>query len=89
MIVKFAYFNGSLSEGLNVGDLKAPLQGKDSSFISIKDVLNVGNDFRFCEMSIWGMKINPSQKISCDSVLKKVEQVVAKVPGVNKLSNFG
>ena len=89
LIVKFAYFNGSLSDGLNLGTLKASLQKKDNSFISVKDVIEVGKDFRFCQMSIWGLKINPSQKISCDSVLKKVEQVVAKVPGVNKLSNFG
>ena len=89
LIVKFAYYNGSSDDGLKLNNLKSAVLGKDSSFISVKDEMSVGKDFRFCEMATWGLKLNPSQKISCDSIVKKVEQVVSKVPGVNKVPTFG
>ncbi len=80
--MKFAYFNES--QGLKITDkIMSTFSSDKNSFISIGEELGINNDFRFCQLSLWGANLKSAQKITCEFLgdgLKKLENAVKSVP---------
>lgn len=66
VIVKFAYMNSSHSE-LNLNEqVFKPFRGDASHYIKVSEKVSAENDFRFCQLSLYGAPLKASQKVSCE-----------------------
>lgn len=92
IIQQFAYLNSSATD-FKIGDkILKPFRTDATNFVKISEKLDVAKDFRFCQLKLWGVPLEATQKLSCEFLsegLKKVSMVpkiknTAAVLGGNK-----
>ncbi|XP_055621466.1 carboxylesterase 1E-like [Toxorhynchites rutilus septentrionalis] len=61
-IAKFAHMNAS---NLRDDSLFKPFSSKGTPYIRIGEQITSANDFRFCQLSLWGAKLEALKSVSC------------------------
>uniref|UniRef100_A0A182MJU3 Carboxylesterase type B domain-containing protein n=1 Tax=Anopheles culicifacies TaxID=139723 RepID=A0A182MJU3_9DIPT len=87
-IAKFAYLNMS---SMHQDNVFKSFSSKGTPFVKIGEQISVDNDFRFCQLSIWGAKLEALKSISCSFLgegLDSVSKVVGNVVPINKVSGL-
>uniref|UniRef100_A0A182VYJ0 Carboxylesterase type B domain-containing protein n=1 Tax=Anopheles minimus TaxID=112268 RepID=A0A182VYJ0_9DIPT len=87
-IAKFAYLNMS---SMHQDNVFKSFSSKGTPFVKIGEQISVDNDFRFCQLSIWGAKLEALKAISCSFLgegLDSVSKVVGNVVPINKVSGL-
>ncbi|XP_058062396.1 carboxylesterase 5A [Anopheles bellator] len=87
-VAKFAYLNVS---SMHQDNLFKGFSSKGTPFVKISDKIAVNNDFRFCQLSIWGAQLEALKSVSCSFLgegLGSVGKVVENVLPVNKVSGL-
>lgn len=68
LLKKFANLNSNSTPG---GDsIFQRFSGKGTPFIKITDKLDILNNFRFCELSLWGAPLQAIQSTTCQGLFK-------------------
>ncbi|KXJ68641.1 carboxylesterase 5A [Aedes albopictus] len=81
-IAKFAHMNASNPRD---DSLFKPFSTKGTPYIKIGEQITTENDFRFCQLSIWGAQLEALQSISCQFLgdgLGSIGKVVNQLTGI-------
>ncbi|XP_055635829.1 carboxylesterase 1E-like [Toxorhynchites rutilus septentrionalis] len=65
LIAKFVHMNASNPRD---DSLFKPFSSKGSPYIKIGETISTANDFRFCQLSLWGAKLEAAESVSCSSL---------------------
>uniref|UniRef100_A0A182RNA3 Carboxylesterase type B domain-containing protein n=1 Tax=Anopheles funestus TaxID=62324 RepID=A0A182RNA3_ANOFN len=87
-IAKFAYLNMS---SMHQDNVFKSFSSKGTPFVKVGEQVSVGNDFRFCQLSIFGAQLEALKSISCSFLgegLGSVNKVVGNVVPINKVSGL-
>ncbi|ETN57722.1 carboxylesterase 3 [Anopheles darlingi] len=87
-IAKFAYLNTS---SMHQDNVFKTFSSKGTPFVKIGEKITVDNDFRFCQLSLWGAQLESLKSISCSFLgqgLGSVSKVVGNVLPPNPVSGF-
>ncbi|KAG5679081.1 hypothetical protein PVAND_008676 [Polypedilum vanderplanki] len=75
LILQFAYLNSTHSQlSLNEQILQT-FRAESTSFIRVSDKLNFDTNFRFCQLSMFGVPFEATQKISCEFLSENVQKL--------------
>jgi hypothetical protein len=66
LIISFAYLNSDKSELHIKNEIIKPFRADSSNFVKISNKISIDKDFRFCELSLLGVPLKATQKITCD-----------------------
>lgn len=66
LITNFAYLNSEKSELRLKNQIIKPFRADSSNFVKISEKISLDKDFRFCELSLLGVPLKATQKITCD-----------------------
>lgn len=83
IIQTFAYANSSQAQLTFDNQILKPFRVDSTSFIKISDKLSLENDFRFCQLSIYGAPLKATQQISC----KFISENIKKIPSIPKIND--
>ncbi|XP_058447535.1 carboxylesterase 5A [Malaya genurostris] len=81
-IAKFAYMNSSNSED---DSLFKAFSSKGTPYTKIGEKATLNNDFRFCQLSIWGAQLESIKSISCKFLGDGLENLGKAVGGLTGL----
>ncbi|XP_058821981.1 carboxylesterase 5A [Topomyia yanbarensis] len=86
LIVKFAHMNANSS-----GDdsLFKPFSSKGTPYMKIGEKVTLENDFRFCQLSIWGARLESLKTISCKFLGEGLGNLGKAVSGLTGLLTGG
>ncbi|XP_040150855.1 carboxylesterase 5A [Anopheles arabiensis] len=87
-IAKFAYLNTS---SMHQDNVFKSFSSKGTPFVRVGEKIAVDNDFRFCQLSIWGAQLEALKSLSCSFLgegLGSVSKVVGNVVPINKVSGL-
>jgi carboxylesterase type B len=66
LIINFAYLKPDDTDFRLGTQILKPFRADSSNFIKISNKISFDKDFRFCELSLWGVPLKATQKITCD-----------------------
>uniref|UniRef100_A0AAG5CPA7 Carboxylesterase type B domain-containing protein n=1 Tax=Anopheles atroparvus TaxID=41427 RepID=A0AAG5CPA7_ANOAO len=87
-IAKFAYLNMT---SMHQDNVFKSFSSKGTPFVKIGEKIAVENEFRFCQLSIWGAQLEALKAVSCSFLgegLGSINKVVGGVVPVDKVSGF-
>ncbi|XP_035894929.1 cocaine esterase [Anopheles stephensi] len=87
-IAKFAYLNMT---SMHQDNVFKSFSSKGTPFVKVGEKIAVDNDFRFCQLSIWGAQLEALKSLSCSFLgegLGSVSKVVGNVVPINKVSGL-
>jgi carboxylesterase type B len=85
LIQNFAYFNSNSSNFKLGGKIVNSFSAQSSNFIKVSEKIDLDQNFRFCQLSIYGAPLKSAQKVSCDFIadgLKKLPVVPKNIGGI-------
>jgi hypothetical protein len=85
LILQFAHLNSTSSQLSLNEEIVNTFQPNSTSFIRVSDKLTLDTNFRFCQLSVFGVPFEATQKLSCEFLSENIK----KLPLTGVLSGGG
>lgn len=89
IIQTFAYANATQAQlTFDNQNVLQPFRADSTSFIKISEKISLENDFRFCQLSIYGAPLKATQQMSCKFLAENIKKI-SVIPKINEALGGG